>query len=97
MEEDQLQGWQTQWMLSTNEEVKKAVIIAAEVAFELETSEALINTQIVNNKGKYFQIQLLIGHKLTCATQRKYFGPFNYTFWSSLAKNKLILEIIGVE
>lgn len=45
-------------MLSTNEEVKKAVIIAAEVAFELETSEALINTQIVNNKGKYFQCQV---------------------------------------
>lgn len=32
MEEDQLQSWQTQWMLSTNED-----------------------TQIVNNKGKYFQ------------------------------------------
>lgn len=44
-----------------------------------------------------FLIQLLIGHKLTCATQSKYFGPFNYTFWSSLAKNKLILEIIGVK
>lgn len=44
-----------------------------------------------------FLIQLLIGHKLTYATQSKYFGPFNYTFWSSLAKNKLILEIIGVK